>query len=113
MKNNRPYAHDYKEEMQELVNQITKLDMVVTTRLFTLCINHRKAPICIIRNEGEEVIITADSLVHATNGKSIIKDLPFDTRIEYIANIEKWIAKTYTYTQTKLEFLEQRHAMYK
>lgn len=104
MKITRPYASDYKQQMLDLVNQITKLDMVVTTRLYVLNANHPKAPIRTIRNEGENVIITADSLIPATRGKSIIKDLPFDTRIEYIANIEKWITDSHPHKQTELEF---------
>lgn len=101
---NRPYASDYKEQMEDLVNKTTKLDMVVTTRLYTLSVNHPKAPICTIRNEGEDVVITADSLIPATRGKSIINGIPFDTRIEYIASIEAWLKEQQPNNQMEIEF---------
>jgi hypothetical protein len=101
---NKPYAQDYANQMQDLVNQITKLDMVVTTRLYTLSVSYPQAPICTMRNEGEEVVIKADSLIPATRGKSIIKDLPFDIRIEYIASIEAWLKELQPNNQTEIEF---------
>lgn len=104
----RPYAQDYADQMQDLTNQITKLDMLVSTRLYTLCVNHPQAPINTIKNEGEDVIIKANSLIPETRGKSIIAALPFDTRIKYIASIENWIDNQHPHQQTKIEFCDKQ-----
>lgn len=104
MKVNRPYARDYANQMQDLVNQITKLDMVVTTRLYTLCVNHPDAAITSKVDEGETVNIKAGSLVPENRSKRPISDLSFESRIMYIEAIEKWLDDQHPHQQTRIEF---------
>jgi len=101
---NRPYAEDYANQMQDLVNKITKLDMVVSTRLYSLCTNYPQAPIDNRNDGGEHVVIKANSLIPETRGKRIIADLPFDTRIKYIASIENWLKEKEPHQQSEIEF---------
>ena len=104
MKVNRPYAQDYNNQMQDLQNQMTKLDMVVTTRLYTLCVNHPNAAITTRVDEGETVVIKANSLVPENRSKRPISDLPFESRIMYIEAIEKWLTDQHPHQQTEIKF---------
>lgn len=101
---NKPYAQDYANQMQDLVNQITKLDMVVTTRLYTLSVSYPQAPIDNRNDGGEHVVIKANSLIPENRGKRIIADLSFDTRIKYIASIEAWLKEQQPNNQMEIEF---------
>jgi len=104
MKVNRPYAQDYNNQMQDLQTRMTKLDMVVTTRLYTLCVNHPNAAITTRVDEGETVVIKANSLVPENRSKRPISDLPFESRIMYIEAIEKWLTDQHPHQQTEIKY---------
>lgn len=104
----RPNAQEYKQQMKDLQNQMFKLDMIVVTRLYTLCALYPNAPISVMIDnnlpECGNVEIKAKSLIPATMGKRIINDLPFETRIQYIEAIEKWLADQHPHKQKEIEF---------
>jgi hypothetical protein len=107
----RPTAKEYLQQMKDLQNQMFKLDMIVVTRLYTLCASHPQAPIQVLIDDNApqfgSVEIKAKSLIPATLGKGIIKDMPFETRIKYIETIEKWLADQHPHKQKEIEYPKQ------
>jgi hypothetical protein len=106
----RPTAQEYLQQMRDLQNQMFKLDMVVVTRLYTLCASHPQAPIQVLLDDNAPqfgtVEIKAKSLIPANRGKGIIKDLPYEIRIQYIDAIEKWLANQHPHKQLEFPHLK-------
>lgn len=104
----RPTAKEYLQQMRDLQNQMLKLDMIVTTRLYTLCASHPQAPIQVLLDDNAPqfgtVEIKAKSLIPANRGKGFIKDLPYEVRIQYIETIEKWLADKHPHKQKEIEY---------
>lgn len=90
MKNVNPSALDYKRQMQHLLNDVEKLKLVIITRLYTLSCQYPEAPIAIAACI-DKTTIKAKSLIPIDRSKEYIKDLPFNTQITFIKNIEKYI----------------------
>lgn len=84
-----PTAFQFKQEMQDKLDEIQKLDESVTARLYMLCINNPESPI----TEYSNTIIKAKSLIEPNENKEYIKLLTFQIKIEYIASIENWLNK--------------------
>jgi hypothetical protein len=103
----RPTAQEYLQQMKELQNQMFKLDMIVVTRLYTLCASHPQVPIQVLIDDNDTFEIKAKSLIPANRGKGIIKDLPYEVRIQYIETIEKWLADKHPHKQKEIEFKEE------
>jgi hypothetical protein len=106
----RPTAQEYLQQMRDLQNQMFKLDMIVVTRLYTLCAQYPQAPIQVLIDDNApqfgSVEIKAKSLIPATLGKGIIKDMPYETRIKYIETIEKWLANQHPHKQLEFPHLK-------
>lgn len=98
----RHTAKEYKEAMQDLVNKTEKLKLVIITRLYTLCASYPEAPI----TQQGDTSVKAKCLIPQNLSKDYIKDLPFDTQIQYIATIEKWLADQHPHQQTNIKFPE-------
>lgn len=96
--NSRPTASEYLTQMHDLQNQVTKLDLVVTTRLYTLAIQYPEAPIETVF----DTVMKAKTLIPINRSKSAINIIPFETRINYIHSIEQWLANQQQYIQTKM-----------
>jgi hypothetical protein len=107
----RPTAKEYLQQMKDLQNQMFKLDMIVVTRLYTLCALYPEAPIQVLLNDSTPqfgtVEIKAKSLIPATFGKRIINDLSYEERIRYIQAIEKWLADQHPHKQKEIEYPKQ------
>lgn len=107
----RPNAQEYLQQMRDLQNEMFKLDMIVVTRLYTLCASHPQAPIQVLLDDNAPqfgtVEIKAKSLIPATMGKRIINDLSFETRIQYIEAIEKYVANKHQHKQLDIEYKPQ------
>jgi hypothetical protein len=102
----RPTASSYLLLMKELQNQMFKLDMVVVTRLYSLCASYPDAPINVLIDDKYPLLgkvdIKAASLISPNRSKDFIKSLPFEERIQYIDAIEKWLADQQKHVQTKM-----------
>ena len=94
----RPTAQEYLQQMKDLQNQVTKLDLVVTTRLHTLAIQYPEAPIETVF----DTVMKAKTLIPENRSKSAINNIPYETRIIYIQAIEKWLADQHPHKQTKM-----------
>ena len=94
----RPTASEYLTQMRDLQNQVTKLDLVVTTRLHTLAIQYPEAPIETVF----DTVMKAKTLIPANRSKSAINNIPYETRIIYIQAIEKWLADQHPHKQTMM-----------
>lgn len=104
--NLRPTASEYLQQMRDLQNQMFKLDMVVTTRLYTLCRSYPEAPLNTLIDNNQPLLgtveIKAKSLIPETLGKRIINDLSYEERIQHIQAIEQWLADQQKHVQTKM-----------
>jgi hypothetical protein len=104
----RPTAKEYLQQMKDLQNQMFKLDMVVVTRLYTLCASHPQAPIQVLLDDNAPqfgtVEIKVKSLIPANKGKGFIKDLPYEVRIQYIETIEKYVADQHPHKQLDIKY---------
>lgn len=93
----RPTASDYLQQMRDLQNQTTKLDLVVTTRLYTLCASYPNAIIKIGNTD-----VKASILIPESRSKAIINEMPYEERIQYIQAIEQWLADRQKHVQTRM-----------
>jgi hypothetical protein len=96
----RPNAQQYKEERQDLLNKLEKLNQIIVTRLYTLCVSYPEAPLV----QQGDTIFKAKALIPMNRSKDYIKDLPFDTLIHYIGAVEKWLEEQHPHKQTKINF---------
>lgn len=96
----RKTSKDYKEEMQDLLNKTEKLQMIIITRLYTLCASH---PDVIVENLNG-VNIKAKSLIPINGSKDYIKSLPVNVQIYYIGVIEQYLESLHPHKQTAITF---------
>lgn len=102
----RPTAKEYLQQMKDLQDKMFKLDLVVVTRLYTLCVSYPEAPIQVLLDDSTPqsgvIEIKAKSLIPENRGKSVINQLPYEERIRHIQAIEKWLADRHPHKQTKM-----------
>lgn len=98
----RMSAKDYREEHDNLTVKIKALEARIVMRLLTLCKQNPDAPVARKADNanGEGTIIYAKSFKTST----AISYLSLDTRLIFIAAIEKYLADKHPHKQTIIEY---------
>ncbi|HPC09562.1 MAG TPA: hypothetical protein PLN85_00610 [archaeon] len=95
-------AEELKNQMSYLLTNVKNLDLFISNKLYNLSLKYPDAIIDIM--EIDDIKFKASNLIPPNKSKKFILELPFETRIKYLKNIESWIELNSSIKQLKINF---------